>query len=113
MAGKTYEELEFTDDFMFCKVMQSNEDICCGVTQLCIGNPVGRIVRIDKQKPIEITADGRGIRLDIYFEDDLLKVYDVEMQTSKKRYLGKRFRYYQSAIDELRNRIMRRCSTTP
>ena len=25
---KKYEELTFTDDFMFCKVMQNNPDLC-------------------------------------------------------------------------------------
>ena len=37
--------------------------------------------------------------MDVYIEDDENTVYDVEMQTSKKRHFGKRFRYYQSAID--------------
>ena len=25
---KDYEELKFTDDFMFCKILQENEDLC-------------------------------------------------------------------------------------
>ena len=37
--------------------------------------------------------------MDVYVEDDDNTVYDVEMQASKKWNLGKRFRYYQSAID--------------
>ncbi len=99
MAGKPYEKLEFTDDFMFCRVMQSNPDLCRELTQLLIGTPVGKIVRIDRQKPIEITADGRGIRLDIYFEDDLRRSYDVEMQNLDIAILPKRTRFYQSLMD--------------
>ena len=45
------------------------------------------------------TADGKGIRFDVYSEDDSGIVYDCEMQTSKKDNLPKRTRYYQGMID--------------
>jgi len=28
MGFKRYEELTFTDDFMFCKVLEQNEELC-------------------------------------------------------------------------------------
>ncbi|MBQ7678427.1 MAG: Rpn family recombination-promoting nuclease/putative transposase, partial [Butyrivibrio sp.] len=37
--------------------------------------------------------------MDVFIEDDENTVYDVEMQASQKPHFGKRFRYYQSAID--------------
>ena len=37
--------------------------------------------------------------MDVYIEDDESAVYDVEMQGTNKRFFGKRFRYYQGAID--------------
>ena len=37
--------------------------------------------------------------MDVYIEVDEKTIYDVEMQASKKPHLGRRFRYYQSAID--------------
>lgn len=43
--------------------------------------------------------NSRGIRMDVYIEDAENTVYDIEMQTTKKRHFDKRFRYYQSAID--------------
>ena len=49
--------------------------------------------------PIEITADGRGIRLDVYLDDEHGTVYDLEMQTTKHSDLPKRSRYYQGMID--------------
>ena len=52
-----------------------------------------------EQKPIEITADARGIRLDVYVEDENETVYDIEMQPTKKTNLPKRSRYYQGMID--------------
>lgn len=63
---KDYEELRFTDDFMFCKILQENEDLCKELTELVIGRKIGSIVKTEKQKAIEITADGHGVRFDVY-----------------------------------------------
>ena len=45
--------------------------------------------------------ESKGIRLDVYVEDDENTIYDIEMQV--RRYpeatLGRRIRYYQSVID--------------
>ena len=35
---KEYEELNFTDDFMFCKVMTNNPDLCHELLELIIGH---------------------------------------------------------------------------
>ncbi|MBR2257021.1 MAG: Rpn family recombination-promoting nuclease/putative transposase [Blautia sp.] len=40
-----------------------------------------------------------GIRLDLYVQDDKRRVFNVEVQTSSKKNLPKRMRYYQSVID--------------
>lgn len=62
---KKYEELTFTDDFMFCKVMQNNPDLCKHLIELIIGKKIKMITYPDTQKAIEITADGKGIRMDV------------------------------------------------
>ena len=41
----------------------------------------------------------KGIRLDVYANDEERTHYNVEMQVSKKPALGRRSRYYQSQID--------------
>ena len=41
----------------------------------------------------------KGVRLDVYIEDDENTVYDVEMQARTVRNLPKRSRYYQGLID--------------
>lgn len=99
MDAKKYEELEFTDDFMFCKVLTNNPDLCHELLELIIGKKVGSFVHMEKQKPIEITADGKGIRFDVYSEDDKDTVFDCEMQTTENKNLPKRTRYYQGMID--------------
>ena len=96
---KEYEELNFTDDFMFCKVMTNNPDLCHELLELIIGHKIGKFTRLDKQAPIEITADGKGVRFDVYSEDDENTVFDCEMQVSQKSNFPKRMRYYQGMID--------------
>ena len=98
-TNKRYEELEFTDDFMFCKILQNNPELCKEMTELIIGRKIGRILNSESQKPIEITADGKGVRFDVYLEDDTKTVYDIEMETTTKKNLPKRARYYQAMID--------------
>ena len=96
---KNYEELTFHDDFMFCKVLQNNPDLCQELLELILGDEVGKLLEIDRQKPIEITADGRGVRFDVYAKDDRSTVYDIEMQNAKQPLLAKRARYAQSLMD--------------
>ena len=96
---KNYEQLTFTDDFMFCKVLTTNPELCHELLELIIGRKVGQFTRLDKQQPIELTADGKGVRFDVYSEDDTGTVYDCEMQATKNGNLAKRSRYYQGMID--------------
>lgn len=96
---KQYDELSFTDDFLFCKVLEYNEDLCKELLELILKKKISRIEYLAKQKTIDITSDGKGIRLDVYLEDDENTVFDIEMQTTKNRNLPKRTRYYQGMID--------------
>ena len=43
--------------------------------------------------------DAKGIRLDVYLEDEEDTVYDFEMQNAPKPFLGRRIRYYGSTMD--------------
>ncbi len=40
---KTYQELTFTDDFMFCHILQSNPDICKDLVELLLARKVSSI----------------------------------------------------------------------
>ncbi len=83
--------------YMF--LLQENEDLCKELTELIIGRRIGTIVRTDKQKAIKMTADGHGVRFDVYFEDDEQRVYDIELQRTDTLELPLRSRYYQGMID--------------
>ena len=97
--NKRYEELQFTDDFMFCKVLSNNLPLCAEVISLILGIRIREVKLAESQKAIEIKADGRGIRLDVYVEDEAHTVFDLEMQTTFQADLAKRSRYYQGMID--------------
>lgn len=99
MNQKQYEELGFTDDFMFCKVLSNHPKLCHELLELILGRKIGQFVKLEKQKPIEITSDGKGIRFDVYSEDDKDNIFDCEMQTTQNVNLPKRSRYYQGMID--------------
>ncbi|MBQ7933455.1 MAG: hypothetical protein IJ327_01525 [Lachnospiraceae bacterium] len=82
MAGqgiKEYDELLFTDDFLFCKVLENNEDLCKELLELILGKKIRRINYLAKQKVIDITSDGKGVRLDVYpFKQKELHLYTFE-----------------------------------
>ncbi len=99
VKAKNYDQLTFSDDFMFCKILQNDPDLCKELTELILGKEIGGIVQIQQQNPIEITADGRGVRFDVYMTDNREHIYDIEMQTSGFEELPKRSRYYQGMID--------------
>ena len=94
-----FQNLSITDDFVFCSVMTSSEELCREMAERILGRKIGRIVRLDKQKSIQTTPDGKGVRFDVYFEDDRDTVYDIEMQNANEKNLPHRARYYQSMID--------------
>ena len=98
--SKHYEDLTFTDDFMFCKLLEQNPELCRELTSLLLSRPVGRIVRLQGQKEIRQTSDGKGIRFDVYFEDDDSQIYNIEMQPALRKDIPRRSRYYQSMIDQ-------------
>ncbi len=99
---KKYEELEFSDDFMFGKVMEDKE-ICRDVLECLLQRPVGELSDIVPQKEFRYTSDGKPIRVDIYTRDEN-QIYDAEMQNKGRKSLEnlelpKRSRFYQSSID--------------
>ena len=96
---KKYEELTFTDDYMFCKVMQENEDLCKRLVEVIIEKKIGKIIYNEKQRAIDVTSDGRGVRMDVLLEDDDNTVYNIEMQNINPKNIGKRARYYQGMLD--------------
>ncbi len=99
---KRYEDLTFTDDFLFGRLMQ-NKELCKGVLECLLQHPIGELRTPENQKEFRYYADGKPIRLDIYTQDDTA-IYDAEMQNLNHQSLEeldlpRRSRFYQSCID--------------
>lgn len=97
---KAWEDLTIADDYMF-KLVMKHKHICKHLLEMILGVKIKRLVDPETEKPLKNNYESKGIRLDVYVEDDEETVYDIEMQV--RRYpeatLGRRTRYYQSVID--------------
>ena len=94
---KAWEDLTFTDDFMFSQVMK-NKEICKEVIETILGIKVGRIEFLTSQYEIEIDPEAKTIAMDVYLRDEK-KIINVELQNGHRLELPKRSRYYQAAAD--------------
>ena len=93
---KTLQDLTIKDNFLFGAVMCVEEN-CKGFLEMVLGFPIAQVV-VSKEKSIVYHPEYKGVRLDIYAEDENHTHYNVEMQVKKKTALGKRSRYYHSQM---------------
>lgn len=87
-----YNKLTSTNNFVFCKVLENNLDLCRQLLELILSVKIKKIELADK-KILDITPDGKSVRLDIFVVDSKGTVYNIEMQVAAKRNLPKRSRY--------------------
>ena len=97
--AKKYEELKFNDDFMFCKILEQRPALCRELLELVLDRKVGALTGVNPQKPIEIIANGKGVRFDVYAEGSDSVIYEIEMQNASVDSIAKRSRYSQGMID--------------
>ena len=95
---KPYEELELKDDFMFGLIMHDPKYVK-PFLEMILKIKIRKVVYPQSQKSIDLSANAKAVRLDVYVEDDQNTVFNLEMQTSDNRNLPKRMRYYQGVID--------------
>lgn len=93
---KTLQDLTIKDNFLFGAVM-SVEENCKEFLEMVLGFSIAQVV-VSKEKTIVYHPEYKGVRLDIYAEDENHTHYNVEMQVKKKTALGKRSRYYHSQM---------------
>ena len=86
---KRLEELEIWDDFMFGAVM-SNKELCKHLLEIILQKKIRDIRYTELQKTIDLQYDAKSIQLDVYVEDDLDSVYNIEIQTTNEKNLPKR-----------------------
>lgn len=78
--------------------VEMEEKNCRDFLEMVLGFPIAR-VEISKEKSVVYHPEYKGVRLDIYAQDEEQTCYNVEMQTASRPHLGKRSRYYHSQMD--------------
>ena len=79
---KPWQELTFTDDYMFKKAMEARR-ICKGTLNRILPWNVQRIRSFETEKPLQALYASKGVRLDAYIHDERERIYDIEMQVRK------------------------------
>ena len=96
--NRKWESLGFSSDFIFGKVMQDRE-LCEELLRVILPDiEIGHVDFPEKQKTISEGVDIHGVRLDIFTRDDLGKLFNMEMEGRRRRYLVKRTRGYHIQI---------------
>lgn len=95
---KNLEELTIVDDFMFGAVM-SDPKRCKPLLEFILNIKIDRIEYPELQKTIDKQYRSRSVRLDVYVSDGKGTVYNIEIQTTRRKNLPRRMRYYQGMID--------------
>lgn len=93
-----WESLTLADNFIFCKVMESRPDLCKHLLEILLHIKINHIEIPEREKDFKIDFDSKGIRFDVFTQNEN-QVFDIEIQTTNKKNLRKRSRYYQGMID--------------
>ena len=86
------------NDYVFSMVMRKPKRIK-PLLEYILGKKIKAIEVIDRQKYMKKGFESKGVRLDLYVEDTDGVIYDVDVQTTDKRNLPRRMRYYQAMLD--------------
>lgn len=98
---KSWDELTFTDDYMFKLVISKHPKFIKKLLEIILQIKVRDIRFHETEKNLKESYDGHGIRFDLYVEDSDNTIYDIEMQVGyySSNALAKRMRFYQGIFD--------------
>ncbi|MBR6080265.1 MAG: Rpn family recombination-promoting nuclease/putative transposase [Treponema sp.] len=94
----TWEELTFANNFLFCKIMESEPELCRQILEMLLHIKIQKLKKPQAERTMMETLDSKTVRFDVYTSDSG-HVFDIEIQTTSDKNLPKRARYYQSVID--------------
>lgn len=96
--SKPWEELTFADNFLFCKILENDPELCRELLELLLGIKIDHLEPPQGERTMHETPDAKAVRFDVYTKDGE-RIFDIEIQTTDTKVLPKRARYYQSIID--------------
>ena len=78
---KKFQDLTIRDNFMFAAVMMQ-EDNCKRFLEMLLGIDIKEVV-VSHEKSLIYNPDYKGVRLDVYANDENNTRYDIEMQVAE------------------------------
>ncbi|MBQ5471558.1 MAG: Rpn family recombination-promoting nuclease/putative transposase [Treponema sp.] len=97
-SNKSYDELTFADNFLFCKILETNPDLCKQIIELLLDIQIDHLEIPQSELAMQEAIDSKSVRFDVFTKNDK-QIFDLEIQTTQKTNLPQRARYYQSIID--------------
>ena len=94
-----WEEASLSNNFIFCRVMSENLDICKEFLEMLLNIKIESIRLAQPEATLNVEFYSKGIRLDVFVKDENDRMFDIEMQVIGNDYLPLRARYYQSVLD--------------
>lgn len=91
-------EQTIMNNYVFSMVMREPKRIK-PLLEYILGKKIHAIKVLEAEKVLKEKYESKGVRLDLYVEDEEGIIYNVEVQTTNKRNLDKRMRYYQALLD--------------
>ena len=95
---KTLKELNLLDRFLFNEVLE-DPSTYQAVLEIILGHDIRLKAGVQSEKEVRTLPTFRGIRLDVWGQDEEENIYNSEMQGKNTRNLPRRSRYYQSVLD--------------
>lgn len=96
---KEWNEASLSNNFIFCKVMSENLDLCKDFLEMLLDMQIESISLAQPEATVDVDFFAKGIRLDVYVKDRTDRSFDIEMQVIGEKHLPLRARYYQSVLD--------------
>ena len=97
-STKSWEELTFADNFLFCKILESEPELCRQLLELLLHIKIDHLEVPQMERAMQEGIEAKSVRFDVYTKGDN-RIFDLEIQTTDTKNLPKRARYYQSIID--------------
>ena len=91
-------EQTLMNNYVFSMVMRDPKRIK-PLLEHILKKKIKKIKLVEPEKTFKERFESKGIRLDLYVEDEDGVVYDVEVQTTDQKNLPRRMRYYQGMLD--------------
>ena len=96
---KQWKNASLSNNFIFCRVMSENLDLCKDFLEMLLNIQIERLQLSEAEKTIDVDFLSKGVRFDVYVKDGTGRCFDIEIQTTDRRNLPKRARYYQGILD--------------